>query len=150
MKYFIILFLAVFLGCGEKVHIINSTSQEWVGGLQESGYGVDYKISIKVKSGSEKLEFEGLWAGDQYMKVRVIPDPANSGSSSFKKGDTILLKAGVTFHSVAGGLTKADAGDPPPAKINFKGDGLLIYTSNGKKKSVEITDFKKLEKIIYP
>jgi len=34
--------------------------------------------------------------------------------------------------------------------FNFKGEGLLGYTCQGRKAYLEIAEFKKLEKIIYP
>jgi len=150
MKYLAILLLSVIFGWGGKIQVLQSTSQEWIGGLQESGYGTDYKLIIKVKAGSDQLQIEDLWVGDIHMNVRVIPDPANLPAQSFKKGSRVVVKAAVTFRPGPDekvGMLSADSLKKP---FNIKGEGLLGYTYRGNKSYLEIAEFKKLEKIIYP
>jgi len=72
MQYLFVLILSILFGCGGKLQVIHSTSQEWVGGLMESGYGNDYTLTIKFKAGSDQLQIEDLWVGDVHMKVRVL------------------------------------------------------------------------------
>jgi hypothetical protein len=150
MKYIPVLLLSIFFGWGGKIQVINSTSQEWVGGLQESGYGTDYKLIIKVKAGSDRLKIDDLWVGDVHMKVRVIADPADPRSITFKKGSQLLVKAAVTFRPGPDEKVQLQAADNAAKPFNFKGEGLLGYTYKGKKAYLEIAEFKKLEKIIYP
>jgi len=150
MKFLYFLLMSVILGSGGKSQIIKCTSQEWVGGLQESGYGTDYKLTIKAKAGSDQLHFEDLWVGDVHMKVRVSADPANTQSTSFKKGSLVSVRAGITFRPDSQGQIKLSAADSAKKPFNFKGEGLLGYTYKGHKAYLEIAEFQKLEKIIYP
>jgi hypothetical protein len=150
MKFLSFLLLSVILGWGGKLQVIKSTSQEWVGGLRESGYGTDYKLTIKAKAGSDQLQFEDLWVGDVHMKVRVSTDPANLQNTSFKKGSLVSVKAGITFRPDAEGQIKLSSADSAKKPFNFNGEGLLGYTYKGHKAYLEIAEFKKLEKIIYP
>lgn len=150
MNYLSVLLLSIILGWGGKSQIIKSTSQEWVGGLQESGYGTNYMLTIKATAGSDQLQFEDLWVGDVHMKVRVSADPANPQNTSFKKGSLVSVKAGITFHPNAEGQIKLSAENSAKKPFNFKGEGLLGYTYKGHKAYLEIAEFKKLEKIIYP
>ncbi|MFA5814504.1 MAG: hypothetical protein WC865_02670 [Bacteroidales bacterium] len=141
MKYLSILLLSIIFSWGGKIQVIKSTSQEWVGGLQESGYGTDYKLTIKAKAGSDQLQIEDLWVGDIHMKV---------GVNAFKKGSQVSLKAGITFRPDADGQISPLAADSTKKPFNFKGEGLLGYTYKGHKAYLVIAEFKKLEKIIYP
>lgn len=150
MKYFLIVLLTVIFGWGGKVQVRQSTSQDWVGGLQESGYGTDYRLTLKVKANSEQLQIEDLWVGDQYMKVRVMPDPADPQVKSFKKGSNVTCRAEFTIRPGALEKTPGTAVSRLPKPFNFKGEGLLGYTYKGRKAYVEIAEFKKLERIIYP
>lgn len=150
MKLLSFLLLSIILGWGGKIQVIKSTSQEWVGGLQESGYGTDYRLTIKAKAGSDQLQIDDLWVGDIYLKVRVMADPANPQNNTFKKGSQVSLKAGITFRPDADGRIRPLAADSNMKPFNFKGEGLLGYTYQGHKAYQEIAEFKKLEKIIYP
>lgn len=150
MKYLSVILLTVIFGWGEKIQVISTTSQEWVGGLQESGYGTDYNLIVKVKAGSDQLKFEDLWVGDQHMKIRTLPDPARQQVKDFKKGSRISLRAGVTIKPDPDGQIKPLAVDGTKKPFNFKGEGLLAYTYKGRTKYLEIAEFTKLEKIIYP
>lgn len=150
MKFFTVMFLSIILCCGGKLHIDQSTSQEWVGGLQESGYGTDYKLTVKVRAGSDKLRFEDLWVGETHMKVRVLPNTDNPRVAVFKKGDQIEVRAGFTFRPDADHKLSMAGADKMEKPFNFKGEGLLGYWYKGKKSYLVIPEFKKLEKIIYP
>jgi hypothetical protein len=143
-------FIALIFCCGGKMKVAESTSQEWVGGLQESGYGTDYKITLKVKAGSDQLQFQELWVGDTYMKVRVLADPATSKAGEFAKGAKVTIKAGVTYRPGPDEKVKQINAIDVKKPFNYKGAGLLGYTCKGKKLYIEINDFRQLEKIIYP
>ncbi|MDD4646419.1 MAG: hypothetical protein PHY99_10575 [Bacteroidales bacterium] len=149
-KYLSIFLLSMMLCCGEKVRVVESTAQEWVGGLRESGYGTEYVITVKVKAGSEQLQFEDLWAGENHLKVRVIVDPKNLKEKSFKKGSLITVRAGLTIRPDAEGQMKPANTDSSEKPLNFTGEGLLGYSYKGQKAYLEISEFKKLEKLIYP
>lgn len=150
MKFLSALLLSIIFGWGGKIQVIQSTSQEWAGGLQESGYGTDYKLTIKAKAGSDLLQIDDLWVGDIHMKVRVMADPANPQNNNFKEGSQVSLKAGITYLPDADGRIRPLAADSKKKPFNFKGEGLLGYTYKGHKAYLVIAEFKKLEKIIYP
>lgn len=150
VKYPLIVLMSLIFCWGSKIQIVQSTSQEWVGGLQESGYGTDYKLTIKVKAGSDQLQIQDLWVGDQYMKLRVIVDPANPQVKTFTRGALLTCKSGVVIKPGAGQVTGISEAGKPEKPVNFAGEGLLGYTWKGRKAYLEITEFKKLEKIIYP
>jgi hypothetical protein len=136
-----LILLTFLIGWGSKVKVVESTSREWMGGLQESGYGIDYEVNFITKNGSDELQMEALWVGDLHMKVRV---------SAFTKGVPVKLKAGVTFKPGADFKMMVVGGDSLRKPYNFKGEGLLMYRYKGKIFYTEISEFKKLEKIIYP
>lgn len=142
--------LGLCLGFGGKMQVVKSTSQEWVGGLRESGYGTNYKLTIKVNAGSGQLQFEDLWVGDTHMKVRVVADPANQPGNSFIKGSQVTLQAGITIRPDEQGKITLTADESLKKPFNFKGEGLLGYTYNGHKAYLIIAEFEKLKKIIYP
>ena len=150
MKYLSIMLLALIFGWGSKIQIIQSTSQEWVGGLQESGYGIDYMLIIKANAGSDQLQIVDLWVGDIHMKVKVFPDPTDLLARSFKKGSRVMVKAGAAFRPGPDEKTQLLSADSLKKPYNFKGEGLLGYTCKGTRSYLEIAEFKKLAKIIYP
>jgi hypothetical protein len=150
IKLYSILLISAVLCLGGKVRVENSTSQEWVGGLQESGYGTDYKVYVTAKASSEHLQFTHLWVDGKCLKVRAFEDVPNSKLNVFGKGSRLTVRAGVTQKPGADGrIGVVDALDIKKP-YDFKGKGLLGYTFKGKELYVEITDFKILEKLIYP
>jgi hypothetical protein len=150
IRYLSAILLSVMCCCGDKIQVTQSTLQEWVGGLPESGYGTNYKLIVKVKADSDQLQFDDLWVDTLHMKVRVIADSTNFQNKSFNKGSQIILRAEVMFRPGADGQIRQSDADKSPKPFNFKGEGLLGYTYKGHKEYVEITQFKILEKLIYP
>ena len=150
IKYVSVLILCVIFGWGGKIQVIKSTSQEWYGGLRESGYGVDYKLTVKTRAGSDQLQIVDLWVGNLHMKVRVTADAANPQNKTFHSGSQVSLQAGVTFRPGPDEKIQLLAADSLKKPFNFKGEGLLAYLYKGHKAYLEIAEFTKLEKIIYP
>ncbi len=141
VKLFSYILLTIFLGWGSKMKVVESTSRDWVGGLQESGYGTDFEVSLQVKAGSNDLKIEELWVGDVHMKVRV---------NAFEKDARVKVRAGYTTKPDANHKMALSGADNAPKPFNYKGEGLLKYSCKGKILYVVIPEFKKLEKIIYP
>jgi hypothetical protein len=150
MRILSLLLLGLCLSFGAKIQVVKSTSQEWAGGLRESGYGTNYKLTIKVKAGSGELQFEDLWVGDTHMKVRVAADPAKQPGNSFARGSQVTLQAGITIRPDEQGRITLSPEESLKKPFNFKGEGLLGYIYKGHKAYLEITGFEKLNKIIYP
>ena len=150
MNPYLLSLMILLFGWGARVKVIESTSQEWMGGLPESGYGTDYRITVRVGAGSGELRFEDLWIGDLHMKVRVMKDPAKPNVGTFEKGDRILVMAGMTTRPDEHGHMKTFHVDSLPRPSGYTGEGLLSYTLNGNVKYAEIKKLRELEKIIYP
>jgi hypothetical protein len=150
MKYSAVLILALMMGLGAKIQVVQSTSQDWVGGLQESGYGTDFKLILKVKAPSNQLQFDDLWVGDKHLKVRVYAGTGGQQSTVFAKGDKIIVKAGLTFRPGQDEKMTLQGADLAPKPYEYQGDALLGYTYKGKRAYLEISGLKKLERIIYP
>jgi hypothetical protein len=143
--------LLILLAAGaNKIKIDEATTQEWVGGLQQSGYGTDYKLVIKVKAGSDKLMIDEMWVGDIRMPARAVKDLRDPASKDFKKGDVVHVRAGITHKPDASGQMRMLAGEKKVRPIEYSGEGLLGFTYKGKRGYLVIPSFKVLEKIIYP
>ena len=150
MKWISLFILAAMLSAGGKMKITSSTSQEWAGGLQQSGYGTDFKLELKVKAGSDKLVIDEMWVGDIRMPARAVTDLRNPGSTRFSKGDQVFVRAGITYKPDEQGGMRMMAGETKPRPFDYQGAGLLGYTYKGKRQYLIIPSFKELEKIIYP
>jgi len=150
MKTIATLLMFLLMAGGNKIKINEATSQEWLGGLQQSGYGTDYKLIIKTKAGSDKLLIDEMWVGDIRMPARAVTDLRDPASKEFKKGDVVYVRAGITYKPDAMGQMQMLAGERKTKPIEYSGEGLLGYTYKGKRGFLVIPSFKVLEKIIYP
>jgi hypothetical protein len=150
MKYLSILAAFILLGAGGRIKVAESTSQEWMGGLQQSGYGTYYKAVIMVKAGSDKLRIDELWVDNLKLPARAVTDLKNAGSKTFKRGDKVFVTAGITWKPEPNGGMVRTTGIQMDKPYNYKGQGLIGYTFKGKRAYAEIQSFKKLETIIYP
>lgn len=151
MKIFIatILGLVLFL-CGSKVKLIDATSQEWIAGRYESGRGTDYILTLKARGGSENLVIDKLWVGEVLYEVYAVKDRAKRSDREFDKGDTIYVQAGKKLKPDETGKMVTVSGKEVSPPVDNPGAALLSYTWKGKRKHLEIDDFRELEKIIYP
>lgn len=150
MKYFSILLAVILLGAGGRIKVAESTSQEWMGGLQQSGYGTYYKALVTVKAGSDKLQIDELWIDNLKLPVRAVTDLKDAGSKTFNKGDKVYVTAGITWKPDAQGGMVRMTGIQMDKPYDYQGQGLIGYTYKGKRAYIEIKSFKKLETIIYP
>lgn len=140
-------FILIF---GAKMKLVDSTSQEWAGGMYQSGYGTNYKITLIAKRSSEKLQVNELWIGQDYFEVHAFKNLSIRSNLSFDRKDTVYVVSSINFNSDKDGKmiqVKAVNKDPP---IKYEGDALIGYTWKGKKKFLKINSFRKLEKLIYP
>jgi hypothetical protein len=150
MKTIATLLMLVLMAGANKMTVSEATSQEWYGGLQQSGYGTDYKLVMKVKAGSDKLQIDEMWVGDIRMPARAVTDLRDPASKVFKKGDVVYVRAGITFKPDASGEMRMLAGEKKTKPFEYTGEGLLGFTYKGKRGYLAIPTFKVLEKIIYP
>ena len=145
-----VVLVSVILLFGSKMKLVDSSSQEWAGGIYESGYGTNYKITLIAKAGSDKLQVNELWIGQDYFKINAMRNLAKRSDLSFARKDTVYVVSSINFKPGRDGKmeqVKLMRKEPP---VDFNGDALLGYTWKGKKKFLEITSFRKLEKLIFP
>jgi len=150
MKYLSFFLIALLFGAGGRVKVAESTSQEWVGGLQQSGYGTYYKSTVTVKAGSDKLQIDELWVGNLKLPARAVTDLKDRNSTTFKKGDQVYVRAEILWKPEATGGMVRVTGIQADKPYEYQGEGLIGYTYKGKRKYAEIKKFKVLERIIYP
>lgn len=145
-----ILLIGITFFWGSPLKVLEATSQEWAGGTFESGYGTNYKITMKARGGSDKLSVHDLWVGEDYFEVKAVKDPTRRHDFNFEKRDSIYVFAKVTFKPDKEGQYAKEFNADKPCPIEFNGAALLGYTWKGKQKYLKIEEFEKLEKLIYP
>ena len=135
---------------GTKVKLLEATSQEWAGGIYESGYGTNFKVTLIAKGNSEKLQVSDLWIGEDYFSVKAVKNLAKRNDLEFSRKDTLYVTAGFTHKPDKDGKYLRKMGEQKVVPHEYDGVALLGYTWKGKTKYIEIYELKKLEKIIYP
>jgi len=150
MKILTFVLVALAMAGGGKFKVTESTSQEWVGGLQESGYGTDYKLVMKVKAGSDRLQIDEIWVGDLRLAARAVTNLRDMSTRNFKKKDIVYVTAGVTWKPDQDGQMRIVTGERKDKPVAYQGEGLIGYTYMGKRGYAVIPSFKVLEKVIYP
>ncbi len=121
--------VSVILLFGAKMKLIDSTSQEWAGGIYESGYGTNYKITLVAKGGSEKLQVNEFWIGKDYFEVKAVKNLAKRSDLAFAKRDTIYIVSSINYKPDSNGTmvrVKEMKKDPP---VDFDGDALVGFHS---------------------
>jgi hypothetical protein len=156
--YLIISLFLSFQLFGQEFEIIEATSQKWTGGRKETGKGINYEIKILAKKGSAKLNFEKLWIGDDYYKVKAKNTDRNKPDNTFTRNDTIrIIASSLTYTENIDPVIEKELGlkhgkqmenEKPPYK--FSGAALIGYRYKGKWKYEVIRTFKELEKLYYP
>jgi len=140
----------ILLSFCTKVKLVDASSQKWIAGRFESGYGTDYLITIKARAGSDKLVFDKLWIGDDYYEVNALRNLAKRSDLAFEKGDTVFIRAGEKYLPDENGKMVQQKGKTLEPPTEFTGAALLGYTFKSRRKYLEIKEFRVLEKIIYP
>ncbi|MBN1414894.1 MAG: hypothetical protein JW973_07325 [Bacteroidales bacterium] len=77
----------------DLIRILEATRQEWTGGREETGKGVNYEIKLVVDKKSTKLKFVSVTVDQQgcSYKVNNISDPERG--NRYRKGDTLMISA---------------------------------------------------------
>lgn len=89
-------FVCLFTFCGQPFEIINSTSQKYYAGRQESGGGIKYEVELVAIKPSKKLKFESLVANGKESKIK-IQNSNEQFVKEFSKGDTLVLYATISY-----------------------------------------------------
>jgi hypothetical protein len=73
----------------KKIKVLSATSQAFAGGAVGSKSGVTYRILLLAPASSNAFFIDKLWIRDDYFEVNAYHHL--SGSTSFKKNDTLLV-----------------------------------------------------------
>lgn len=135
---------------GNDFAIVESTSQQYAGGREKSGYGTRYNIKLLALKDSKKLKIDQLWIGEVYFDVKPIKDPKRRNDHEFSKNDTIFLY--VKHHIHTDEEMKKRQKDKKIVKLPYKYEGaaLIGYKIRNKRKYKIIKKFTELEKVFYP
>lgn len=145
------LLIFLFVPCfqSKDIRVLDATSRAFEGGRERSGSGIHYWIQVKVFKNSEKLSFESVWVGkDQFVpEVRT-----NSGGKTkvYFKNDTLQLFFTKWLHYPEKDdiTVTSDLLSQKPA-MDFKAEGLIVYTLKDRTFFYEIPTFRKLEPRIH-
>jgi hypothetical protein len=77
----------------DLIRILEATRQEWTGGIEESGKGVNYEIRLVVKQRSAKLQFVSITVDQQGCTYKITNATRPEKGERFQKGDTLLISA---------------------------------------------------------
>jgi hypothetical protein len=75
------------------LRILEATRQEWSGGREGSGTGVDYSIKLIPFKGSSKLQFVSITVVSNGCDFRITNVSVPERGAKFNKGDTVLILA---------------------------------------------------------
>ena len=77
----------------DLIRIVEATRQEWTGGIEESGKGINYEIRLVVNKGSAKLKFISITVEQQGCTYKITNVNHPGRGESYRKGDTLLIEA---------------------------------------------------------
>jgi hypothetical protein len=90
----LVLLLSAFLQQPPDLfRIVEATRQEWTGGIEESGKGVNYEIRLVVNKGSAKLKFVSITVDQQGCAYKISNLTGAEKGERYHKGDTLLISA---------------------------------------------------------
>jgi len=82
----------------DLIRILEATRQEWTGGREETGKGVNYEIKLVVKQKSAKLKFVSITVDQQGCSYKVSNISNPDKGNRYHKGDTLLISALLKNH----------------------------------------------------
>jgi hypothetical protein len=130
--------------------VLESTSQQWHAGIPSGGSGTEYAFRMVI-SGNEPVRFDSVWLSEKAFRVQVVKGNMVPYGSTFKRGDTLLLRVsdnrpgkmpGPAGAAASHGAVEADKVVMPP--MHYKGEALLRYYAAGKPHYFTFTGIKKL------
>jgi len=129
-----------------------ASQQTSMGGRQESGKTIHYRIKFVVKKSSNNLKFNTLWLGVDNVDISLRKaDGSFLENNQFEKGDTIQIFAYKRFLPNEGGALEYRAEHPEKTvPKEYKGSALLKYSIKGKTKYYIIPEIKKLPRVNLP
>jgi len=146
---FIILFSAPCFTT-KDFKIIEATSQEFLGGIPEAGYGTNYNLIILAQKNSQKLTIDQMWIGNKFFEVKAKKKDHAPNDYSFARNDTIILSfSDITKTNKEGEIISKVLEKKPDPPYGFQGVALIGFTLKDKRKYKEVPAFRKLEKQVY-
>ncbi len=124
--------------------LIKATKQNVYPGRQETGWWTTYELKIVPAFSSNELKFDTLWIGSKTFYVQTHQKGKKVKNNTFGKGDTVY----ITVNYNHGKFTMGRMDVMPP--FEYKGEALLSYSLNGKRKYFVIKSFEKLPDKYYP
>lgn len=141
----LLIILSGFFGFfGKDFRIIEATSQKWVGGLQSTGEGVNYKITIVARTNSDKLNIEEVWIKNKLCKHKIFNPKIRKFGNNFFKNDTIFLTATIKVNN-----SKSNPGKDIQLPVDCNSETVIGYTIKNKKKYKPVDNIKILKSLYY-
>lgn len=114
--------------------VLSAQSEEFSAGRRGGERGTEYTLRVKIVS-TKKIQFDSLWVGKKALTVYParLRGPVSSAPVTFKKGDTIFLKATGPLESEL-----PVTGRTPVA---YKGSALVSYRVGGKRYYQVVSQF---------
>ena len=75
------------------IRILEATRQEWTGGREETGTGVNYEIRLVANKSSAKLRFISISVDKRPCDFKVSNTSHPDKGYRYMKGDTLLITA---------------------------------------------------------
>ncbi len=159
----IFILLITFFCAKTDFKVLQATSQDWAGGMPASGRGTYYNFTLLAQTNSNLLQFKTLWIGDKNYAFTItrrnydLTDTNYSKSemvvsSTFKKGDTLYIRAQKYIKHSMRGEPLGEVNEEPQIALpyKYKGVALFGYNINKKLKYKTIDKFKVLQMQAYP
>lgn len=113
--------------------ITQATETPWMAGIPGGGTGIDYHISLQIKT-KEKIQFDSIWVGGQRLEAFMNPQKENLVEIKA----TLMNPREDYFPELV---------SPP---ITHQGAALLRYASGKKIYWISIKNFIKLNPVALP
>ncbi|UCH15401.1 MAG: hypothetical protein JSV22_05400 [Bacteroidales bacterium] len=139
----ILLFISVLIFCKKDFRILECTMQEWIGGRQKSGKGVNYKITMVTETTSDKLELKELWIRERLCKHKLYNLNTGEFGNSFNKNDTLILTGTLTIYDL-----KNNIDSTREVPFDFSEQIVIGYILRNKTKYKPYKDIKALKPLL--
>lgn len=144
MKILLVILTAVTViqSC-DDIKLIDSTSQNWQGGIP-GVFGVNYRLTLIALRNSDELTVDQLWVKDEFYRVNGVKKLPARSVDGFAANDTIYIRATKVG-------TKADvSGVQKPRPEGIDEDWIIGYEINGKRKYIGTNAVRLLKTVFNP
>lgn len=138
------LFAVFLIFCKKDFRILEGTMQEWTGGRQKSGKGVNYRITIITETSSDKLELLEFWVKKRLCKHKLFNLTTNAFCNSFNKNDTLILTGTLMIYDL-----KNNIDSTKEVPFDFTEQIVIGYILKNKTKYKPYNDIKTLKPLLF-